>query len=104
MFVCLFVSLSVCLFVCVFAILKCPQGANDVFSRAHVRETIIFPSRVIWSRVKSGEVNLPLQNKYHMVAYSFPFLYVVSPPTEPKGSKGDLPPGILKTLYYCLKL
>ena len=43
-----------------------------------------------------------LQNKYesrsdHMVTYSFPFLYVVSPPTEPKGGKGDLPPGILNT-------
>ena len=48
-----------------------------------------------------------LQNKYqsrsdHMVTYSFPFLYVVSPPTEPKGGKGDLPPGIKKTLLVLL--
>ena len=35
-----------------------------------------------------------------MVTYSFLFLYVVSPPTEPKGGRGDLPPGILKTLIY----
>ena len=50
-----------------------------------------------------------LQNKYqsrsdHMVTYSFPFLYVVSPPTEPKGSKGDAPPsGYSKNIVLLLK-